>query len=149
MLPTGNRITLHGDELAYTDLGAGPPVVLVHGLMSSSKTWTAQVERLAGRHRVVSPDLFGHGESAKPVGDYSLSAHAASLRDLFDAIGVDSGTLVGHSLGGGIVLQFAYLFPDRVDAIVLVSSGGLGRELSPLLRAATLPGSELVLPVLA
>lgn len=144
-----NRVTMHGDELSYTDVGDGSPIVFVHGLMSSSQTWTAQVERLADRHRVVAPDLYGHGESAKPLGDYSLSSHAASLRDLFDAIGIGSATLVGHSLGGGIVLQLAYLFPERVDAIVLVSTGGLGRELNPLLRAATLPGSELVLPVLA
>ena len=143
------KTTLHGHELCYTDTGDGPPVVLVHGMMSSSKTWSGQVDRLAAEHRVISPDLFGHGDSAKPAGDYSLSAHAASLRDLLDAVGIDGATFVGHSLGGGIAMQMAYLFPDRVDAVVLVSSGGLGRELNPLLRAATLPGSELVLPVLS
>jgi pimeloyl-ACP methyl ester carboxylesterase len=151
--PPMQRITLHGNELSYVDAGApdspGSPIVFVHGLMSSSRTWTMQVKRLAVQHRVIAPDLFGHGESAKPAGDYSLSAHAATLRDLFDALQVPSATLVGHSLGGGISLQLAYLFPDRVDALVLVSSGGLGRELNPLLRAATLPGSELVLPVIA
>lgn len=144
-----SRIALNGNELHYVDAGEGPPIVFVHGLMSSHGTWSSQVDRLARRHRVIAPDLFGHGESDKPLGDYSLGAHAASLRDLFDALEIGSATLVGHSLGGGIVLQLAYLFPDRVDAIVLVSSGGLGRELNPLLRAATLPGSELVLPVLA
>jgi pimeloyl-ACP methyl ester carboxylesterase len=143
------RITLHGHELCYVDAGSGAPIVLVHGLMSSSSTWSAQVDRLAGNHRVIAPDLFGHGESAKPACDYSLSAHAASLRDLFDALGIADATVVGHSLGGGIALQMAYLFPDRVNALVLVSSGGLGRELNPLLRAATLPGSELVLPLVA
>jgi len=143
------RSVLHGHDMRYTDDGAGPPIVFVHGLMSSSQTWRSQIGRLADRHRVIAPDLFGHGESAKPPGDYSLSAHAASLRDLFDVLDVRSATLVGHSLGGGISLQLAYLFPDRVDALVLVSSGGLGRELNPFLRAATLPGSELVLPVIA
>ena len=144
-----NRITLHGYDLSYVDVGQGPAVVFVHGLMSSHRTWGTQPERLARRHRVVAPDLYGHGESDKPVGDYSLGAHAATLRDLFDALDIRSATLVGHSLGGGIAMQFAYLFPDRVDGIVLVSSGGLGPELHPLLRAATLPGSEFVLPVLA
>jgi pimeloyl-ACP methyl ester carboxylesterase len=143
------RITLHGHELCFTDSGVGPPVVLVHGLMCSSRTWVRQVDRLATRHRVIAPDLFGHGLSAKPPGDYSLSAHAASVRDLLDALDVPNATVVGHSLGGGIALQMAYLFPDRVNALVLVSSGGLGRELNPFLRAATLPGSELVLPVIA
>jgi pimeloyl-ACP methyl ester carboxylesterase len=147
-----NSVTLHGHVMSYLDVGStdkGNPIVFVHGLMSSSATWTAQADRLAAGHRVIAPDLFGHGSSDKPAGDYSLSAHAASLRDLFDTVGVTGATLVGHSLGGGIALQMAYLFPDRVDALVLVSSGGLGRELNPLLRAATLPGSELVLPVVA
>ena len=143
------RIALHGHELCYIDVGAGAPIVFVHGLMSSSSTWSAQIDRLATDHRVIAPDLFGHGESAKPAGDYSLSAHAASLRDLFDALGYRPRDPGRHSLGGGIALQMAYLFPDRVDALVLVSSGGLGRELNPLLRAATLPGSELVLPLIA
>jgi pimeloyl-ACP methyl ester carboxylesterase len=97
----------------------------------------------------VVPDLFGHGASAKPVGDYSLGAHAATLRDLVDRLGIDRVTLVGHSLGGGIAMQFCYLFPERVDRLVLVSSGGLGRQLNPLLRAATIPGAEWVLPVIA
>jgi pimeloyl-ACP methyl ester carboxylesterase len=143
------RITLHGNELCYLDSGSGTPIVFVHGLMCSSSTWAAQVDRLATDHRVIAPDLFGHGESAKPAGDYSLGAHAATLRDLFDALGIADATVVGHSLGGGIALQLAYLFPDRVNALVLVSSGGLGRELNPLLRAATLPGSEFVLPLVA
>jgi pimeloyl-ACP methyl ester carboxylesterase len=98
---------------------------------------------------VVVPDLFGHGESAKPMGDYSLGAHAASLRDLLDRLGIERVTLVGHSLGGGIAMVFTYLFPERVERLVLVASGGLGREVSPLLRSATLPGAEYVLPVIA
>src|SRR6478609_3601053 len=143
------RVTLHGDEMCFVDVGSGPPIAFVHGLMSSSSSWTAQIDRLATDHRVIAPDLYGHGDSAKPAGDYSLSAHAASLRDMFDALGIADATVVGHSLGGGIALQMAYLFPDRVNALVLVSSGGLGRELNPLLRASTLPGSEFVLPLVA
>ncbi|MFN8200384.1 MAG: alpha/beta fold hydrolase [Nakamurella multipartita] len=142
-------LELHGHRMALTDVGSGPPILLVHGMMSARTTWADQWDRLAADHRVLAPDLFGHGESDKPLGDYSLGAHAASLRDLLDALDVPSATGVGHSLGGGIAMQLAYLFPERVDRLVLVSSGGLGRELNPLLRAATLPGSELVLPVLA
>jgi pimeloyl-ACP methyl ester carboxylesterase len=141
--------TLNGSDLHYVDAGQGPAVALIHGLLGSHRNWDHLVDALAVEQRVLAPDLLGHGASAKPMGDYSLSAHAAMLRDLFDHLGIESATIVGHSLGGGIALQFAYLFPDRVDRLVLVSSGGLGRELSPLLRAASLPGAEWVVPVLA
>jgi pimeloyl-ACP methyl ester carboxylesterase len=107
------------------------------------------VDALNKDHRVLAPDLFGHGASAKPMGDYSLGAHAATMRDLLDLLGISRVTLVGHSFGGGIAMQFCYLFPERVERLVLVSSGGLGRDVSPLLRSATLPGAELVLPLIA
>ena len=139
---------LHGQDLAYVDAGGGPAVVLIHGLMSSHATWGGQIDRLAVEHRVIAPDLPGNGASGKALGDYSLSAHAAAVRDLLDHLGVHSAVVVGHSLGGGVAMQFAYLFPERVDRMALVSSGGLGREISPALRAAILPGSEYVLPVI-
>jgi pimeloyl-ACP methyl ester carboxylesterase len=124
-------------------------VLFIHGLLGSSRSWAHLVDRLDTGHRVIAPDLFGHGGSAKPRGDYSLGSHAATLRDLLDHLGVERVTLVGHSLGGGIAMQFCYLFPDRVERLVLVGSGGLGREVNPALRAATLPGAEWVLPALA
>jgi pimeloyl-ACP methyl ester carboxylesterase len=145
----GVAATLNGIDLHYVDAGQGPAVALIHGLLGTHRNWDHTVDALSPYRRVVAPDLFGHGASAKPMGDYSLGSHAATLRDLLDHLGIASTTLVGHSLGGGIALQFAYLFPDRVDRLVLVSSGGLGRELSPLLRAATLPGAEWVVPLLA
>ena len=142
-------IGLFGGDLDYLDAGEGPPIVFVHGLLGSHRQWAHLLDGLTTGHRVIAPDLLGHGGSAKPRGDYSLGAHAATLRDLLDGLGLGPVTLVGHSLGGGVALQFAYLFPDRVQRLVLVSSGGLGRELNPLLRAPTLPGAEWVLPVLA
>src|SRR6202035_1387507 len=96
----------------------------------------------------IAPDLIGHGRSAKPKGDYSLGAHASGVRDLLVARGHDRATFVGHSLGGGIAMQFSYQFPERCERLVLVDSGGPGRDVSPLLRAATLPGSGFVLPLL-
>ncbi|WP_072807167.1 alpha/beta fold hydrolase [Rhodococcoides yunnanense] len=144
-----NSVELHKDVLRYVDAGDGPPVVLVHGLLGSHESWSGQIERLSEKYRVIAPDLFGHGASDKPSGDYSLSSHAATIRDLLDHLGIESAPMVGHSLGGGIVMQATYLFPERVDRLALVSSGGLGTEVSLLLKAATLPGSELVLPVLA
>jgi pimeloyl-ACP methyl ester carboxylesterase len=98
---------------------------------------------------VIAPDLPGHGESNAPAGDYSLGAHAAALRDLMVVLGYSSTSVAGHSLGGGIALQFAYQFPSRIRRLLLISSGGLGPELSVLLRAATLPGAATIVAGLA
>jgi pimeloyl-ACP methyl ester carboxylesterase len=142
-------LTLHGHRVAYRQAGSGPVVVLVHGITSNSETWLRVMPYLARDFTVIAPDLLGHGESAKPRGDYSLGAYASGLRDLLVALGHDRATFVGHSLGGGIAMQLAYQFPERCERLVLVDSGGLGRDVSMLLRLATLPGSELVLPLLA
>ena len=143
------HLALHGERIAYRQAGSGPVVLLVHGITSSSVTWERVMPYLARRFTVIAPDLIGHGASAKPRGDYSLGAHATSMRDLLLALGHQRATVVGHSLGGGIAMQFSHQFPERCERLVLVDSGGLGRDVSPLLRAATLPGSELVLPLLA
>ena len=142
-------VMLNGHEFWYLDSGDGPAVLFIHGLTGSHRNWAHLVDTVNTDHRVLVPDLFGHGASSKPMGDYSLGAHAATLRDLLDRLGVDRVTLVGHSFGGGIAMQFCYLFPERVERLVLVSSGGLGRSVSPLLRSATLPGAEWVLPLIA
>ena len=123
-------------------------LVLIHGITSTSATWAYVLPSLAEHFTVIAPDLIGHGESAKPRGDYSLGAYAAGIRDLLIALGHKRATFVGHSLGGGVAMQLSYLFPEHCERLVLVSSGGLGREISALLRAASLPGSELVLPLL-
>jgi pimeloyl-ACP methyl ester carboxylesterase len=142
------EIRLHGQRVAYRMAGEGPAILLIHGITSSSETWDRVFDLLARDHTVIAPDLIGHGESAKPRGDYSMGAYASGLRDLCAALDVDSATFVGHSLGGGIAMQMAYQFPERCERLVLVSSGGLGPDVSPLLRAATLPGSEYVIPLL-
>jgi pimeloyl-ACP methyl ester carboxylesterase len=141
-------VKLHGHTVGYRACGDGPLIVLVHGITSSSECWREVMPRLADRYTVVAPDLFGHGRSAKPRGDYSLGAYASGIRDLLGVLGYESGTAVGHSLGGGVTLQFAYQFPEYTERLVLTSSGGLGKEVHPLLRAAALPGSELVLPLI-
>jgi pimeloyl-ACP methyl ester carboxylesterase len=143
-----STIELHGHPVTYHQAGEGPVLVLLHGITSSSRTWRAVMPALAETHTVVAPDLLGHGESAKPRGDYSLGAYASGVRDLLAALGHERATVVGHSLGGGIAMQLAYQFPERVERLVLVNSGGLGREVSLLLRSATLPGAEYVLPLL-
>jgi len=140
-------IRLHGHDVAYRLAGEGPALVLVHGIAGSSTTWTATLPHLTDRYTVIAPDLLGHGESAKPRGDYSLGAYASGVRDLLVALGYDHVTVVGHSLGGGIAMQFAYQFPQRCERLVLVSSGGLGKDVTPLLRSLALPGAEFVVPL--
>ncbi len=126
--------------MIYRVAGSGPPIVLIHGMLNSSSHWRSVALNLASEYTVIAPDLIGHGDSAAPRGDYSLGAHAASIRDLLAAIGIDRASIVGHSLGGGVAMQFFYQFPQRVERLVLVSSGGLGREVKPTLRTAALPG---------
>src|ERR671915_2562944 len=136
------EVDLHGHRVIYRAAGSGPPVVLIHGMVNSSRHWREVAVRLAERHTVIAPDLIGHGDSATPRGDYSLGAHAAVIRDLLSAIGVGPATIVGHSLGGGIAMVFFWQFPQLVERLVLVSSGGLGPKVSPLLRSAALPGAS-------
>ena len=147
---TQHEIVLHGHRVSYRTAGdAGPVVLLIHGIVGCAEQWDQVAPLLAERYQVVAPDLLGHGQSAKPRGDYSLGAYAASVRDLMVALGHRRATVVGHSLGGGIAMQFSYEYPPFAERLVLVSSGGLGREVHLLLRAATLPGSEVVLPLIA
>src|SRR3954447_20129724 len=143
------EIELHGHRVAYRCAGEGPVIVLVHGITSTSATWERVMPRLAERFTVLAPDLLGHGGSAKPRGDYSLGAYASGVRDLLIALGHERATFAGHSLGGGVAMQLAYQFPERCERLVLIDSGGLGSEVNLLLRMATLPGAEFVLPLLA
>jgi pimeloyl-ACP methyl ester carboxylesterase len=143
------EMELHGHRVIYRVAGSGPPVVLIHGMVNSSRHWEEVALRLADRYTVIAPDLIGHGDSAAVRGDYSIGAHAASIRDMLAVIGIDRATIVGHSLGGGVAMQFFYQFPQRTERLVLVSSGGLGHEVSPLLRSAALPGMSGVIGVVA
>jgi pimeloyl-ACP methyl ester carboxylesterase len=136
---------VHGHRVIYRMAGSGPPVVLIHGMVNSSKHWEPVALRLAEEYTVIAPDLIGHGDSAAVRGDYSLGAHASSIRDLLAALGVERATIVGHSLGGGIAMQFFYQFPQRTERLALISSGGLGHEVSPMLRGAAVPGASAAL----
>jgi pimeloyl-ACP methyl ester carboxylesterase len=142
-------LELHGDRIAYRDAGDGPALLLIHGMAGSSATWQAIIPQLSKKFRVIAPDLLGHGMSAKPRGDYSLGAFAVFLRDLLDELGVDRATVIGQSLGGGIAMQFAHQHRDYCERLALIGSGGLGPDLSPMLRMLSAPGAEFVLPVVA
>jgi pimeloyl-ACP methyl ester carboxylesterase len=142
-------LSLHGRAVSYVQAGSGPVLLLIHGMAGTHETWQAVIEPLAQRHTVIAVDLPGHGASEAGAGDYSLGALAASLRDLLVKLGQERATLVGHSLGGGIAMQFAYQFPEITERLVLVSSGGLGPEVNPVLRAAALPGANLFIAATA
>ncbi len=138
-------ITIHDQRITYCSAGTGPVLLLIHGMAGSATTWRQVMPGLAQRFTVVAPDLLGHGRSDKPLGDYSLGAFACTLRDLLVALGHERATVVGQSLGGGVAMQFSYQYPERSERLVLVGSGGLGREVNPILRFLSLPGSEAVL----
>jgi pimeloyl-ACP methyl ester carboxylesterase len=140
---------LHGRHVSYAAAGAGPVLLLIHGMGGGYENWREVIEPLARRYTVIAPDLPGHGASGPTSGDYSVGALAVGLRDLLLALGHDRATLVGHSLGGGIAMQLAYQFPELAERLVLVSSGGLGPEVSLVLRAVALPGSELCIAMTA
>lgn len=137
------ELSLHGHVVAYRHGGTGPQMVLLHGIASNNHTWDPVIEHLARTHEVIAPDLIGHGRSAKPAGDYSIGGYASIVRDLLLALGVQRVTLVGHSLGGGIAMQLTHMAPELVGRLVLVGSGGLGKDLGAPLRAASLPGADM------
>jgi pimeloyl-ACP methyl ester carboxylesterase len=141
--------SLHGRQVTYAEAGKGPALLLIHGMGGSYENWQEVMEPLARHHTVIAPDLPGHGSSAPGGGDYSIGAFAAGVRDLLVALGQERATIVGHSLGGGIAMQFAYQFPEMVERLVLVSSGGLGPEVTPVLRAAALPGADVFIAATA
>ena len=138
---------VHGYRRAFRMAGHGSPVLLLHGLGDGSATWADVLPLLSSRHLVIAPDLLGHGESDMPPAAYSVAAYACGMRDLLSVLGVERVTVVGHSLGGSIAMQFAYQFPERCERLVVVSSGGIGREVHPLLRMAAAVGAEALLPL--
>jgi pimeloyl-ACP methyl ester carboxylesterase len=140
--------TVHGHKRAFVHVGQGPVVLLIHGIGDCSDTWRELIPRLAQEHTVIAPDLLGHGRSDKPRADYSVAAYANAMRDLLSVLGVARATVVGHSLGGGVAMQFAYQYPERCERLVLVSSGGVCPEVHPLLRLASAPNIDLLLPLM-
>ncbi|MET0997604.1 MAG: alpha/beta fold hydrolase, partial [Marmoricola sp.] len=145
--PELQRITIHGHERAFVKMGQGPALLLLHGLGCDHTTWIPVLRDLARHYTVIAPDLLGHGVSAKPRADYSVGGYANGMRDLLTVLNIDKVTVVGHSFGGGIAMQFAYQFPERTERMILVAPGGLGPEVTPVIRAITLPGFHHVMGV--
>ena len=147
--PHVHYVTVHGHRRAYVRMGSGPVVLLLHGLACDHTTWNPVMESLARHYTVIAPDLLGHGGSDKPRADYSVGGYANGMRDLLTVLGIDSATVVGHSFGGGVAMQFGYQYPERTERLVLVGSGGLGPEVTPAIRAITTPGFHQVMGVLS
>lgn len=148
--PEPRALEVHGRTVNLIEAGSGSDVLLlIHGMAGTCANWESVIEPLAINRTVIAPDFPGHGSSAPGGGDYSLGALASGLRDLLLALGHERATLVGHSLGGGVAMQFTYQFPEMVERLALVSSGGLGPDVSPVLRAAALPGAELFISATA
>ncbi len=141
-------VTIHGHRRAFLKKGSGPALLLLHGLACDHTTWLPVIDRLAEQFTVIAPDLLGHGGSDKPRADYSLGGYANGMRDLLTVLGIDQATVVGHSFGGGVAMQFAYQFPERSERLVLVASGGLGPEVTPVIRAITTPGFHQLMGLL-
>jgi pimeloyl-ACP methyl ester carboxylesterase len=141
-------LTVHGHRRAFVKTGKGPVVLLLHGLGCDHTTWEPVIDALARRYTVIAPDLLGHGLSDKPRADYSVGGYANGMRDLLTVLGIDRVTVVGHSFGGGVAMQFAYQYPERTERLILVASGGLGPEVTPVIRAITMPGFHPVMGVL-
>jgi pimeloyl-ACP methyl ester carboxylesterase len=142
------KVTIHGHQRAFVKLGSGPVLLLLHGLGCDHTTWSPVIRQLAKKHTVIAPDLLGHGASDKPRADYSVGGYANGVRDLLTVLGVDKVTVIGHSLGGGVAMQFAYQYPERTERMILVAPGGLGPEVTRLIRAVALPGFTELMGVL-
>ncbi|WKW96682.1 alpha/beta hydrolase [Rhodococcus aetherivorans] len=140
--------TIHGYRRAFRIAGEGPALLLLHGIGDNSSTWREVIPHLARRYTVIAPDLLGHGRSDKPRSDYSVAGYANGVRDLLSLLGIERVTVVGHSLGGGVAMQFAYQFPQLVDRLVLVAAGGVTKDVHPALRLLSLPGLSEALKLL-
>jgi pimeloyl-ACP methyl ester carboxylesterase len=143
LTPTLQYRTIHGYRRAFRVAGTGPAILLIHGIGDNSTTWDTVQSKLAQRFTVIAPDLLGHGKSDKPRADYSVAAYANGMRDLLSVLDIEQVTVVGHSLGGGVAMQFAYQFPQLVERLILVGAGGVTKDVNIALRIASVPmGSE-------
>jgi len=140
--------TIHGYRRAYRIAGSGPALLLIHGIGDNSTAWEPVHSYLARRFTVIAPDLLGHGQSDKPRADYSVAAYANGMRDLLSVLDIEKATVVGHSLGGGVAMQFAYQFPQLVERLILVGAGGVTKDVNIALRLAALPAGAEALALL-
>jgi 4,5:9,10-diseco-3-hydroxy-5,9,17-trioxoandrosta-1(10),2-diene-4-oate hydrolase len=140
--PQDRYIDVNGIRTRYWDVGEGPPVLLVHGIGASAETWTGTLPALVPDHRVVALDVVGYGYTDKPRdAPYTFPYFADFVRRAMDALEMPEAAVVGHSLGGGIVLKLAERVPSRVTRLVVVDAAGLGTQgLSIVYPLMAIPG---------
>src|SRR5215211_7036461 len=133
--------------IRYLTAGEGPPLVLLHAAGDNALDWRWVMPALTITHRVYAPDLPGSPDSARPVADYSPAFFERFVAAFVDAVHLEQATFIGNSLGGLIVLRITLSEPDRVTALVLVDSAGLGREVNPVFTSVNVPGlGEAAIP---
>jgi pimeloyl-ACP methyl ester carboxylesterase len=130
---------VQGVDIKWAELGTGRPMVLLHGLCDSHRSWSRVAPALARSRRVLMPDLAGHGQSARPDASYTLEWHAGVIGAWVEALGLDDVDLVGHSYGGGVAQWMLLAHRARIRRLALVATGGLGREVGVALRLASIP----------
>jgi pimeloyl-ACP methyl ester carboxylesterase len=131
---------IDGREVLYYTAGQGEPLVVIHGGGGDARTWLANMEVLAEKYTVFAPDLPGYGGSAPLEGAYYIPELTRFVKKFAECLGLEKFYLMGHSLGGGVALNFAISYPGKVRKLVLVSSLCLGSEIALWLRVLSLPG---------
>jgi 4,5:9,10-diseco-3-hydroxy-5,9,17-trioxoandrosta-1(10),2-diene-4-oate hydrolase len=138
--PVDRFVDVGSVKTRYWDVGHSKRVlILIHGAGGSAEFWYYNIAALSRQYRVIAIDMVGSGRTDKPFASYSLGFQARFIQDFMRAMGIDSATLVGHSMGGGAALRLALIDPQRIEKLVLVGSFGLGREIIFSVRLATLP----------
>lgn len=138
---TERFVTVDDLVVRYWDEGQGEPLLLIHGMGACLETWAWNIEALAARHRVIAPDLPGFGKSSRPNREdiYSLRYGGEFLSRFAEKLGISALSAAGNSMGGVLAIQLTLMHPEMVRRLILVDSGGLGREVPYPIRIATLP----------
>ena len=113
---------VNGIKICYDIHGDGDPVILIHGFSDRKEHWRAQVGTLSKHFKVIRMDNRGAGKSDRPDGDYTMEDYASDIAGLMDSLGIEKSHIIGHSLGGMIAQNFAILYPNRVDKLILINT---------------------------
>jgi pimeloyl-ACP methyl ester carboxylesterase len=133
------KINIGGRDVHYYTAGCGEPLVVIHGGGGDARTWLNNIDVLSRNYTVFAPDLPGYGGSQPLIGHYYIPELTKFVGNFSDSLGLDRFHLVGHSLGGGIALNYALEAPGKIKKLVLVSSLCLGSEIALWVRLLSIP----------